>query len=90
MASNPPEPTSKRGRLGKFIHIQHSTQCLIILKVANLIQVKTAFMLHQDKGLDEFRGLNSEGQQPRLLFGWGSAYRFVQTSSCNPLRESIT
>ena len=66
-----PESTSKHSRLGKFIHIQHSTQCLIILNMANLIQVKTAFMLHQDKGLGEFRGLNSEGQQPRLLFGLG-------------------
>ena len=57
-----PEPTSQRGRSGKFLHIQHSTQCLIILNVANIIQVKTAFMLHHDEYLDEFSGLNSEGQ----------------------------
>ena len=46
-------------------------------------------LLHQDEGLGEFRGLNSEGQYPRLLFGLGSAYRFAQTGSCSP-RESIT
>ena len=89
MASNPPEPISKRGRLGKFLHIQHSTQCLIILNVANLIQVKTVCMLHQDKGLDEFRGLNSEGQQPRLLFGWGEvlidSLRHVHAVQGSPL-----
>ncbi len=67
LASHSPEPISRRGRLGKFLEIQHSAQCCIILKVANRIQVKTAFVLHQDEGLDELRGRNSEGQWPRLL-----------------------
>ncbi len=67
LASHSPEPISNRGRLGKFLNVQYSTQCLIILKVVNLIEVKTAFVLHQDEGFDEFRGLNSEGQCPRLL-----------------------
>ncbi len=51
--SNPPKPASKRGRLGKFLHIQHSAYHL---EYGNLIQVKTAFMPHHDEYLGEFRG----------------------------------
>ena len=76
-----PKPTSKRGRLGKFLHIQHSIQCLIILNMANLIQVKTAFMLHQDEDFGEFRGTATT-----ITFRPGEVFiNSLRTSSCSPL-----
>ena len=56
LRAHSPQPIARRGRLGKFLESQHPAQCLIILKVATIIQMKAAFMLHQDEGLDEFRG----------------------------------
>ncbi len=57
LVAHAPQPVSEGGRPGEFLEIQYGAQRLIILYVTNLIQVKAAFVLHQDECLDKFRRL---------------------------------
>jgi hypothetical protein len=45
LTTHSPQPIAKRSRLRQLINIQHGTQRLIIMNVANIVQMKAAFML---------------------------------------------
>ena len=51
------ERLQKGGGLGELVYPECSTQSVILLNMADIIQAKAAFMLHQHQRFDERRGL---------------------------------
>ena len=57
LGTHSPQPIAKGGGLGELVYPEYSTQGVILLNMADIIQAKAAFMLHQHQRLDEHRGL---------------------------------
>ena len=55
LGTHSPQPIAKGGGLGELVYPEYSTQGVILLNMADIIQAKAAFMLHQQFPLRSYR-----------------------------------